>query len=117
MPMWTTTAKVYRFNPRSGSAVATDVPVSITGSYACGARETTPLLRPWTYTAEVPLATDVRDSYPGQAGSWLLGNADTLLLDSPADMAFVVIFVERIINAENDLVKRLYLDRLSGPPW
>lgn len=114
--MFQTTCSVYRGNPASGSPVATGVEISISGTFACGAYQTTPLLRPWTYVAEFPLDCDIRDNYPGQAGNWLLGDTDTVVLDDPVNLRLFVILVEWYVNPAGERVKRVYLDRLE-PAW
>jgi hypothetical protein len=84
--------------------------------YASGARAVTPLLRPWTHYLNLDSSVDVRDSYPGQAGSWLLGNADTVHVPSGGTTAYVVIFVEVRGKGTPAEHKRVYLDRLT-PAW
>lgn len=116
MSLFITSADVYRLNPPVGSPAEVGVVISLSGTYACGAYQDTPLLRPWTHTAEFPIDTDVRDSYPGQAGAWLLGNADTVVIPSGGTTHYVVIFVEEYVNPVGDQVKRVYLDRLL-PVW
>lgn len=113
MAMFPTTCSIYRHNPPTGSPVATDVPLYISGTYQCGSYQVTPLLRPWTYIAEFDLDVDIRDSYPGQAGSWLLANADSIVLDDPAGVSLVVIMVEEYVNSSNNRVQRVFLDRLT----
>lgn len=116
MSMYLTTADVSRLNPPPSSPVETDVPIAISGTYQCGAKLCTPLLKPWTHIAYFPIDTDIRDSYPGQAGAWLLGNADTVHIPSGGTTAYVVIFVEGFVDSDGVQVKRVYLDRLA-PDW
>jgi hypothetical protein len=111
MSMFPTYCEIYRLNPPSSVPAATHVPCQISGVYSCGSYQTTPVLRPWTHVLEFDLAVDVRDSYPGQAGSWLLGNADTLKLEDPAGMLLVVIIVEETVNADGNRIQRVYADR------
>ena len=112
----TTTCDIYRNNPPTGGAVATNVSCQLVPDYAGGAPIAGTPLRPWTHYLVIDTSVDIRDSFPGIGLAWNYGAADTIHIPSGGSTAYVVVFVEVRGKGAAEEHKRVYLDR-QLPAW
>jgi len=120
----TTTCDIYRSNPPMGGSnpVATNVPCQLIPDYFNGARVINSLqlvnngMKGWTHCLVLDTSADIRDSFPGSAGTWQYTNADTVYIPSGGSTAYAVVFVEVRGKGSTTEYKYVYLDR-QLPNW
>ena len=112
-----TTCDIYRGNPPSGGAAATNVPCQLISAYADGAQMLNSNMRQWTHYLLLDSSADIRDSYAGGGQLWQFSNADTVHVPSGSTTAYAVVFVEVHGKGTAGEYKRAYLDRQAPSNW
>ena len=73
-----TTCDIYRGNPPSGGAAATNVPCQLISSYADGAQMLNSNMRQWTHYLLLDSSADIRDSPCRKAAIRVVASGDRL---------------------------------------